>query len=326
MRHAPVPRASLTAALGALVCAVVLGCGSAHPGHQLELGTPAQQLPASTSSHVAVIVMENREFADVIGSRDAPYVNGLARRYALARNYFGITHPSLPNYLALTGGATFGIHSDCTDCAVSAPNLVDQLEAAHVSWKGYMEDLPAPCDTTAGSGGYAKKHDPFLYYRDVAGDPARCRKVVPYTQLASDLRAGQLPDFVWISPNLCDDGHDCGLAAGDRFLAGVVPALLRELGPRGALILTWDEGTSNRGCCAGQAAGGQVPTIVAGPAARAGAVSAVAHGHYSTLRTIEDAFGLAHLGAAGAATPLDELFKRPLRIAARAHVAGGQAR
>ena len=97
---------------------------------------------------------------------------------------YAITHPSLPNYLALTGGATFGIDSDCTDCTVGATSLADQLERAHVSWRAYMQDLPAPCFTGASAGDYAKKHDPFAYYTRVTGDRARCANIVPLDRLA----------------------------------------------------------------------------------------------------------------------------------------------
>ena len=299
----------------AVVAAALAGCGSARPGRPLALPSRAGDLPASSQSHVVVIVMENEEATDVIGNASAPFINRLAGRYALATRYYGVSHPSLPNYLALTGGSTFGIHSDCTDCSVSARNLVDELEAAGVSWNAYMEGLPRPCDTTAGAGGYAKKHDPFLYYRDVVADPARCRRVVPYARLGTDLRAGRLPTFVWITPNLCDDGHDCSLGQADGYLAGIVPSLLRELGPRGILFLTWDEGSSDAGCCGGLASGGRVATIVAGPGVRAGARSAVAYDHYSLLRTVEDALGLGHVGAAGArgTVGLDALFAAPPR-------------
>ena len=103
-----------------------------------------------------MIVMENHEYAEVIGSSSAPYENALARRYALATQMYAITHPSLPNYLALTGGSTFGIDDDCTDCAVSATSIVDQLERAGISWTAYMEGLPGPCFAGAGAAGYAK--------------------------------------------------------------------------------------------------------------------------------------------------------------------------
>jgi hypothetical protein len=295
------PRPLPPAALCALVLALALlaGCGQASPGRALSLG-PAGALPSSRGSHVVVIVMENAEYGEVIGSAHAPYVNSLARHYGLAARSFAITHPSLPNYLALTSGSTNGISSDCTGCAVSARNIVDQLEAAKLSWRAYLEDVPSPCFRGAGAGGYAKKHNPFAYYRDIAHSPSRCRQLVGFASLASDLRAGRLPSYVWISPNLCDDGHDCGVAAGDRFLAHTVPALLRELGPHGMLVLSWDEGVSDAGCC-GVAAGGRVATIVAGPDVRRQARLASPIDHYGVLGSIEEALGLPAL--AGAADP-----------------------
>jgi hypothetical protein len=281
------------------VCLLAVACGGGHAGAPLAIGA-VSRLPGSPRSHVVEIVMENAEYGEVIGSAAAPYVNALARRYALATDSFAIAHPSLPNYLALTSGSTQGISSDCTGCSVSAPNIVDQLEASGVSWGAYLEDVPTPCFRGAGSGGYAKKHNPFIYYDDIASSPARCRKLVGFGQLAAGLRSGRLPTYVWITPNLCDDGHDCGVRAGDRFLARTVPALLRELGPHGLLVLTWDEGVSDRGCC-GVAHGGQVATILAGPDVPPGARERRPLDHYGVLATIERALGLPPL--AGAADP-----------------------
>ena len=264
--------------------------------------TSGSSRPAPRLERVVVIVMENKSCSAVIGSRDAPYLNRLARRAAFAARSFALTSPSLPNYLGLTGGSTFGITSDCTGCRVRATNLVDQLERAHVSWTAYMEGMPAPCYRGAQAGLYVKRHNPFAYYVDVASNASRCRRVVPFTQLRADIAGRALPRFVWITPNLCHDMHSCPVRAGDRFLAGLVPALARAVGPRGAIVVTWDEGS---------ASGRQIPTIVAGPAACAGARSSIAYDHYSLLRTIEDAFGLPHLR--GAARPST----RPLSVLLR---------
>jgi hypothetical protein len=136
-------RPALLAAILLVVLALGLGCG-ASPGKPLALGASAA-LPSSPRSHVVIIVMENADYGEVIGSSAAPYLNALARRYALATQSFAITHPSLPNYLALTSGSTHGVSSDCTDCHVSATNIVDQLEAAGISWAAYLEDVPKPC-------------------------------------------------------------------------------------------------------------------------------------------------------------------------------------
>ncbi len=293
-----------------LLALLIAGCGAAAGGKPPQHRTSAVTRAPATGRAV-VIVMENKEFADVIGNRAAPYTNGLAKRFALLKSSYAVAHPSLPNYLALTGGSTFGITSDCTSCHVGAQNLVDQLQRAQVSWRAYMEDMPSPCYRGSFHRGYAKKHDPFVYYDDVTRDPRRCRRVVPLTELNADLRRGTLPRFAWISPNLCHDTHDCGVSSGDRYLGRLVPRLLPELGPDGALYLTWDEGSSDHGCCR-QAAGGHIATIVAGRAVRRALSYSGPADHYSVLRSVEDRLGLGRLGFARCpCTPsLDALFAR----------------
>ena len=285
--------------LALLTLLALTGCGSA------TLALPIQTHPSARArtshgppAHIAVILMENHEYGDVIGSRDAPYINRLAASYALATSSYAITHPSLPNYLALTGGSTFGISGDCSDCSVPGAGLAGQLNSKRISWRAYMEDLPHLCFTGAGAGNYAKKHDPFAYYRGLA-----CHDVVPLTRLVSDEHNRALPQFIWITPNLCHDMHDCDVATGDRFLSGLVPPLLKALGPNGLLFLTWDEGTSDNGCCR-LSAGGHIVTIVAGSGARPGGRLTTPVDHYSVLQTIEDLLGLPRLrNAACVCTP-----------------------
>jgi phospholipase C len=297
------------ALLALLLAAGQLACGGHEtPGSSRAL--PAS-VPKSKTSHVVMIVMENREFGDVIGNGDAPYINRLAQRYGLATASYGIRHPSLPDYLALTSGSTHGIDSDCTDCQVSGRSIVDQLAGAGLTWKAYMEDLPRPCFRGAGAGGYAKKHDPFMYYDAIAADSSRCRRVVPLGRLSQDLRRGRLPTYAFVSPNLCNDMHDCSVQAGDHYLANLVPTLLRGVGPQGYVVLTWDEGTSDRGCCRGSQ-GGRIPTIVAGRLVRRGARARHPVDHYGALRTVEDTLGLRHLGGARERRhgTLDGVFRR----------------
>jgi phosphatidylinositol-3-phosphatase len=260
-------------------------------------------MPGGAPAHIAVIVMENEEFSDIIGNHDAPFINRLAARSALAGQMYAVSHPSLPNYLALTGGSTFGIDSDCTGCAVPASSLITQLQRAGISWRAYMEGIPHPCFHGGGAGDYAKKHDPFMYYTPISSNRSVCSNVVGFSRLAADERSGSLPRFAWITPDLCHDMHDCDTATGDRFLASAVPALLARLGHHGLLILTWDEGSSDDGCC-GLARGGHIVTLLAGPGARSGARLTRATDHYSVLQTIEDLLGLPRLrGAACACTP-----------------------
>ena len=266
-----------------------------------------------TFSHIFVIVMENHEYGSVVGRPEAPYVNSLAATYGLATNYYAASHPSLPNYFALTAGSTFGIASDCTTCYVNATNIADQVESSGRSWKAYMEDMPTPCYTGTSSGSYAMKHDPFMYYTDIRNNPARCAAhVVPFTQFGVDMSSAQIPNFVWITPNMCNDTHDCPVSTGDAWLGNIVPRITSSAAFRdgGVLFITWDEGSSNASCC-GDAWGGHVATLVISPRSISGFHSSTAENHYSLLRTFEDGFQLGHLGAAAWSSnvPLREYFR-----------------
>jgi hypothetical protein len=294
-----------------LVAAAIAACDAAKPGPTLALPPPSS-LPRSTSSHVIVIVMENKEYSQVMKSSSSKYVRSLAKRYAAPSKMYAIRHPSLPNYIALIGGDTFGIRSDCTSCHVGASSLVDQLESARISWKGYMEGMPRRCFKGGEHNSYAKKHNPFMYFDRIRNNSGRCSHVVRFKQLETDLQKGQLPDFGFITPDLCHDTHDCSIGTGDRFLAHLVPALIHELGAHGILFLTWDEGTSDRGCCK-LAHGGHIATIVAGPDVIRGARGSTSYTHYSILRTVENAFGLAPLRHAAGARSFDALFSRAPR-------------
>ena len=261
-------------------------------------------------SHVFVIVMENEESTAIVGNGAAPYINGLATSHGLAARYYAVSHPSLPNYLALTAGSTFGIASDCTGCYVNATNIADQVESSGRSWKAYMESMPSSC-FVGDAYPYMQKHNPFIYYNDIRTNATRCAgHVVPATQLSADLASGTVPNFAWITPNMCNDMHDCSIASGDAWLARVVPGILASsaFADGGVLFITWDEGSSAAGCCS-NAAGGQVATLVISPNGVSGLRSTVNETHYSLLRTVEDAWGLSALGQAGNAVAMREYFR-----------------
>jgi hypothetical protein len=276
--------------------------------------TPTSGSHIPPFSHIFTIIMENEAYEQIIGNtRSAPYINSLAQQYGLAANYYGVTHPSLPNYISHIGGDTFGIYNDCTDCFVNAPNLVDQLESAGKSWKAYMEDMPSPCFIGDWGTLYRQKHNPFIYFDDIRLNAARCNKIVPFTQFATDLQANTLPDYVWITPNMCHDIHDCPLADGDAWLQTWVAKILASPAwqQNGALFITWDEGraSDNSGCCQ-YASGGHVLTLVLSPLGKPAYQSSAAYTHYSLLRTIEDAWGMPALGKAGCvcSAPLEDFF------------------
>ena len=270
----------------------------------LAAGPAAAAAPSPAGpSHTILIVLENHEFDEVVDNPELPYFNRLARSGALATSYFGVTHPSLPNYLALFAGSTFGIAENCTDCVARGPNLATQLSRAGVSWRAYMGDLPHPCYAGASYDSYAKRHNPFAYFPSIAAVPARCRDVVPETRLRADLRRRRLPEFSWLTPDLCDDAHDCSLAEADEHLRATVPRILRRLGPHGLLVVTFDEGTSDGGCC-GLPGGGRVATVLVGPEVPPATEIRRPANHYSLLACLEDRFGLPRLRLARSALPL----------------------
>jgi acid phosphatase len=265
-------------------------------------GTPPPGVPHF--SHAYVIVLENQELSGIIGNPAAPYINQLASQYGLATAYAAVTHPSLPNYMALTGGDTF-FTSDCVGCTVDAPNISDELETAGITWKAYMESMPAACGTTDTSL-YATKHNPFIHYDDIVSNQPRCQShVVPWSTWNTDVSARTLPTFAWITPNLCSDMHDCDVTTGDTWLSQVVPQILAtpDFG-NSVLFIVWDEGTTNVG------GGGLVPLLVVSPLVSPGFTSSIPATHFDLLRTLEDAWGLAPLGRSAGARDLDEFFQR----------------
>jgi hypothetical protein len=277
----------------------------------LSLAPPAQASPPMPSSdpaasHVFVVVLENHSYKQMIGRHRARYITRLGRRNALLTNYYAITHPSLPNYLAILGGSTFGIDDNCTDCEADDPNLALQLSQAGISWRAYMEGMPTRCYTGAEDGRYAKRHNPFVYFPSIVTRPELCNRVVPADGLGADLSQGSLASFNWITPDLCHDAHDCGIRKADRYLKRLVPKLLANLGPHGFLVLTFDEGTGSRGLDG--EGGGRIATVLAGPDVVKETRVATPVNHYSLLRTLERAFGLAYLREARSAQDLGPAF------------------
>jgi acid phosphatase len=252
---------------------------------------------------IVVVIFENQSYGDVIGQPSAPTFNRMATRYALLTRYYGVAHPSLPNYLALVSGSTQGVLTDCTDCSFDARNLADTIKASGRTWKTYAEGLPEPGFTGSSSGRYAKKHNPFLYFQHIASSPATLRRIVPFPQFASDLARGRLPAFSLVVPDLCNDMHDCSTSTGDAWLAKFLPPLLSSKQLAGsAVFVTFDESPHG-------AADNHVATLVLGPMVRRGARSKASYTHYSLLRTIEDAWRLRPLGRSATAVPVTGIWR-----------------
>lgn len=261
--------------------------------------------PIPMFRHVYVIVMENREYREIVGNSHAPYINQLIDRYGLATDYTAVAHPSEPNYLALFSGSTQGVSDDGVH-DLTGTNLADQLEAHKRTWRVFAENVPGGCFTGAvahggpdGDGTYTRKHEPAISFTDISGDPKRCGGIVGLRRF--DPAAA---DFELIVPNMCHDGHDCSTAQADAFLRGFVPTILTDPAMTDSvLFLTWDEGDSRVG------GGGRVVTVVVGPGVKPGYRSAVRHSHYSLLRTIQEAWGLGCLNHSCQANDLREFFR-----------------
>jgi phosphatidylinositol-3-phosphatase len=269
--------------------------------------------------HVVLVVEENHEFGQVVGSRQAPFLNRLVATGMLLTRYYAIGHPSLPNYVALVAGDPLGIRGDCRRCQRHGRTLVDQLEAAGISWKAYYQGLPAPCSPAARAGAYAKAVNPFLHLDSVRSMLPRCRKVVPLTQLGADLRGSRLPRLAMVTPDLAHDMHSGSIRRADTFLRRLDHRLLTSSARRSGilLIVTFDEGTTSHGLH-GRRGGGHVATVVAGPGAPAGGRDPAPYDHYALLRSLEQRFGLPPLRhAAGRETRTIPAIAGPSRVVAR---------
>jgi phosphatidylinositol-3-phosphatase len=349
--------------LGAVATAVVVGGGSLAG----TLATPA--LAASTPPpihHVFVVNLENQSYATTFGSGSkAPYLaNTLPSQGALLTQYYGIGHNSLDNYIAEISGQapTPDNQADCqtfidvtpataaadgqitgNGCVypASVTTIADQLAAAGMTWKGYMEDMgntPSREATTCGhptlgsadntekataADQYASRHDPFVYFHSIIDSPSCNADVVPLSRFANDLSStATTANLSFITPNLCDDGHDApcangqpgGLTSVNSFLQSIVPRITSSPAYQadGMLVITFDEAEGDSSACCGEQSGpnvtspggngpggGRVGAVVLSPYVAPGTVSNTPYNHYSLLSSLEDVFGLTHLGYAG---------------------------
>ena len=258
---------------------------------------------ASPFGHIYLIVMENSSYSDIVGNSNAPYLNSLIANYGLATNYRGVARPSEPNYLALFSGSTQGV-ADNNNHNLDGQTIADQLEAHGKTWKVFAQNVPLDCATGEmasggedGAGDYARKHEPAISFTAISAVPARCLNITDFTHF--DPAAA---DFEFITPNLCNNMHDCSTATGDAFLRKFVPTILDSPAWQqgGLLFITWDESEGT--------ASNQVATLVISKAAAKGFQSAIAHDHYSLLRTIEDIWGLGCLNKTCTANNFNEFF------------------
>ncbi|HWC74549.1 MAG TPA: alkaline phosphatase family protein, partial [Gemmatimonadales bacterium] len=254
--------------------------------------------------HVIIVAEENHDYSSVIGNSAMPYLNGLSSQYGLATGYYANAHPSIGNYFELTTGDTI-INDDNFTGTVSSDNIVRELVAAGKTWKSYIEGYPS----------YDANHVPVSYFSDVRNNPAQAAKMVPFTQFATDLANGTLPDFSFITPNLCNDAHNCALSTADAWLqTNIAPLISSTLFQTdGLLIIWWDESASDN-----THGGGKVAWTVVSPFAKPGYKSSTLYQHQSTLRLMLKALGVTVFPADAATAPdMGEFFTIPVGPASR---------
>lgn len=265
----------------------------------LAIVAPSPAAKKFTTKYVQLVIFENHSYDEVIGNQQAPYITSLSKTWANMTQSFAVTHPSQPNYLALFSGSTQGVTGDQCPFNFSADSLGSELIAAGISFRGYAESMP--------SAGYTgchavpdKLHSRWLYMRkhvpwaDFTNLPLSVS--YPYTEPLAKAPA----QFVWITPNMCNDVHDCPIATGDKWASKNLPKLIEwDAANDGLLILTFDENDGSPG--------NQIPTILIGNV-NAGPFSQTVN-HYSVLRTIEDIFGVKALGSAASASPIEGVVK-----------------
>jgi phospholipase C len=267
-------------------------------------------------AHVFVLVEENHSYGSVIGNPAMPYTNSLAQKYALATQYYANTHNSLPNYFMLTVGQLIA-SDDLYSGTVTADNVVRALTAASKSWRIYAESLPNAGYTGGTVYPYGKDHNPFAYFSDVHGSPAAASNIVPFNQLAADIRNDTLPDYAMIVPDFVDDGHDCPahmtacsdtdkLTNIDSWIqANVGPLITSSAFGNSVLIYTWDESDITDTAMGG----GHIATILIGSPVRSGYQSTSVYQHQSTLKLTMQLLGVSdYPGMAASAPNMAEFF------------------
>jgi phosphatidylinositol-3-phosphatase len=261
---------------------------------------PSSVRPCGTSRtpplhyrHVVWILMENTSYVQVVRSPDAPYLTSIARRCGVAANYSAESHPSLPNYIALTSGSTQGITDDDDPSAhpLAVPSIFSQLGGR---WRVLAESMPSNCAASSAHL-YAVRHNPAVYYTNIH---THCER--------QDIPLAAVPDisarFTFVVPNLCHDMHDCSTRTGDSWLAVFLPKILNTAAYRSgttAVFVTWDEGSGDN----------HVATLVIAPSVPRGIDPTQSFSHYSLLRTTEDLLGIrAHLAGAATAAGMRSAF------------------
>ncbi len=268
--------------------------------------------PAGTSSsssqfgHVVLVVEENHNYTEVVGSASMPYLNSLIAKYGLATQYYANVHPSIGNYLMLTTGQMETTDDGFTG-TIKDDNIVRELVASGKTWKSYAEGLPSVGYTGGDVYPYVKRHNIFEYLSDVVNDSTQVKNLVPFSEFASDLSSGALPNFSFVLPDLLNDAHDGPLLLADAWLQkNIAPFVSSSVFQKdGLLIIVFDEADGSDSTHGG----GHVAAVIVSPQAKPGYQSTTLYQHPSTLRLILKGLGVSTFpGASAQAADMGEFF------------------
>jgi phospholipase C len=247
---------------------------------------------------VFIVIFENHNFSQIIGNTTAPYINSLLGKGAYAKEYYNppMNHPSLPNYLWIHAGDNLGIIDDNEPefhSLSTTDHLADYLEKANITWKAYEESIDGTTCPMSETPLTAPKHEPFVYFSDVTNnvDPMapRClAHIRPFSELATDIANNKVARYNFITPNLCNDMHDCGVGTGDTWLSTNLPVIMAssQYTNNGAIFVTWDEADDGDG---------PIGMIALSPKAKAGYSNTIHYDHSSMLKTLQEIFGVMPL-------------------------------
>ncbi|MGH9678352.1 MAG: alkaline phosphatase family protein [Candidatus Acidiferrales bacterium] len=268
---------------------------------------PTPTTPASPFGHVFIVAEENTNYSDVIGNPAMAYFNGLANQYGLATQYYSDVLSSIGAYFMWTTGQILTTDGNQTPLTfpVSVDNVVRELLAAGKTWKQYAESIPSVGylggDTIGPDGGsYVARHVPLPYMTDVQNSTAQRQNIVPFAQLATDIANNALPNYGFITPNMCDDAHDCSLSVADNWLKSNIGPLIQspQFQTDGLLVIVFDESANDT-----THGGGHVAAIVVSPFAKRAYQSATLYQGASVLRLILEGLGVKALPGAAATAP-----------------------
>jgi phospholipase C len=245
--------------------------------------------------HIVIVIEENKSFQQIIGNKDAPYINGLAQRGVLFTDSYGITHPSQPNYLALFSGSTHNITNDSCLLELNGDNLADNLIAQKFSFVSYSETMPEAAYLGCMSGAYMRKHNPLSNWLALA------KLNQPYTAFPQDFT--KLPTVSLVVPNQLDDMHDGSIAQGDAWLSKNIDQYAQWSQTHNSLlIVTWDEDNGKED--------NRIATVFVGAMVKPGQ-SAQHINHYTVLHTISAMYGLPFPGHSADEKSIVDVWKSP---------------